>query len=56
MLGVICTPKVAQGATDLADRAPGTQCLAHRRQKVLVPRRDLANLVERRSRSGGIAL
>ena len=28
MLGVICTPKVAQDATDLADRASAAQRLA----------------------------
>ena len=48
MPGVICTPKLAQDAADLADRAAGAQRLAHRRQEVRVGLGDAAHLGERR--------
>ena len=36
MLGVICTPKLAEDATDLADRAARAERLAHGRQEIRV--------------------
>ena len=56
MLGVICTPKLAQHAADLADRAAGAQRLAHRGQEVRVGRGDAAHLVERARGGARVAL
>src|SRR5262245_10015669 len=47
MLGVICTPKLAEGAADLADGAAGAQGLAHRREQVRVGIGDRPHLLER---------
>src|SRR5262245_31665697 len=47
MLGVICTPKLAEGAADLTDRAAGAQGLAHRREPVRVGIGDRPHLLER---------
>src|SRR6188508_1803034 len=46
MLGVICTPKIAEDAANLADRAAGAQCLAHGREEIRVGASHGADLVE----------
>ena len=52
MLGVICTPKLAERAADLADRAARPQRLAHGRQEVRVALGGAAHLGERRGGGG----
>ena len=47
MLGVICTPELAQRAADLADGAAGAERLAQRGQEIPIGLRDPAYLVER---------
>ena len=47
MLGVICTPKLAERAADLADRAARPQRLAHGREEVRVGLGDPPDLGER---------
>src|SRR6476619_1686907 len=52
---VICTPKLAESATDLADRAPDPQRLSHRRQEVLLGVGRTADPVEGRGGTGGVS-
>ncbi len=56
MLGVICTPKLAEGATDLADRAADAKRISHGRKEVRVGFCRAADLGECRGGFGAVAL
>src|SRR6187200_3051589 len=54
MLGVICTPKLAEHAANLTNRAAGTQRLPHGREEVRVRVGGCSHLVERRACGIGV--